>query len=726
MESLPYSIEQYLSLLVPYFSEKTSLHEDTATIGTFLAAMMQVDAVALARLENDSYAVGCWLPTENPEKNKSISQRLDNIGFRLLTLMNSDGVAEGEALDRLMALEPGIHAIAHAFFYEKRLSGYLLICRRGESWSPQERRLLSTLRGLMGAAFAMHISIENESRSNFVFNTVMDGMKSSIYITEVETNRILFMNQAMKEDFGIEEPEGKICYEVLQKGFKHRCAFCPVERLLRDEKDAPVIQWDELNTVTGRSYRNYDSLIRWMDGSTVHLQQSIDVTELKTANTDELTQLLSRRPGKAALQDTFEHAREGGTFVTVCFYDINNLKEVNDRYGHAQGDRLITSVAWAVQDILRNGEYAFRMSGDEFVVVFLAKQGDSRMRLEKVQKKLQSLDDVFRAGFCYGLVEVAPDSCISAEEALLLADERMYEQKRQFHILRNEKRLLQATPLRSANVFRYDKDRLYDALVKSTEDYPFICNMKTGIFRYAPAMVEEFGLPGEVIENAAAVWGAKVHESDKAAFLEANQVITDGRAHSHDVKYRAQNRLGEWVWVRCRGHVELDENNEPSLFAGFISNLKAKGRIDRLTGLLNLLEFEESIENGLRLLSDSFFGVIVWGMDGFREINRKYGRAYGDEALRMTSQRLQSFLPPGTLLYRLEGDLFGALFPDAQMEKLNALCCDMSNRFRGLWEFEGNTYRCPLSGGAAMCPPDAGNGQALLEAALRRMDAAKE
>ena len=58
--------------------------------------------------------------------------------------------------------------------------------------------------------------------------------------------------------------------------------------------------------------------------------------------------------------------------------------------------------------------------------------------------------------------------------------------------------------------FVYDKEHLYDALVRSTDDYIYIGNMKTGTFRYAPGMVKDFALPGEIVPNAAAVWGELV------------------------------------------------------------------------------------------------------------------------------------------------------------------------------------------------------------------------
>ena len=78
--------------------------------------------------------------------------------------------------------------------------------------------------------------------------------------------------------------------------------------------------------------------------------------------------------------------------------------------------------------------------------------------------------------------------------------------------------------------------------------------------------------------------------------MEANQVIADGRSDFHCVEYRAKNRKGEWIWVRCRGYLERDEDGGPGLFAGFITNLGQKNKIDHVTGLFNKLKFEEDIE----------------------------------------------------------------------------------------------------------------------------------
>lgn len=545
----------------------------------------------------------------------------------------------------------------------------------------------------------------------FVLNAVMDAMNSNVYITDPETDRILFMNQKMKDDFSVEQPEGNVCWSVLQKGFHERCPFCPVDELTAPNAPS-VIQWEEDNTVTGRMYTNYDSLITWLDGSTVHLQQSIDTTDWKTANIDELTDMMTRRAGKAALRAALQAASADSKVVSVCLYDINHLKSVNDRYGHAEGDRLIRTVSRAASKAFAGGDFGFRLSGDEFVGVIHADATEAKRRIEAALAELAAVSRTqaypYQVGFCYGIVEVLPGGELGLAEIIARADQRMYEQKRRFHIEENEHRARTERPhVSDIASFEYDKDHLLDALVQSTDDYIYVCNMKTGVFCYPKTMVEEFGLPGQVIENAAAIWGAKVHASDKRVFLESNQEIVDGRTTSHCVEYRAINRRGEWVWLRCRGHLILDSAGEPELFAGIITNLGKKEKIDHLTGLLSKYEYEEKISRRIADEPERRFGVMELGIDDLRHINDLHDRTFGDEVIRITAQKIQSLLPPGASVFRLDGDEFGVILENADRESLYRFYGVIDESCKSMQEFDGKRFYCALSAGCACYPDDA-------------------
>lgn len=321
---------------------------------------------------------------------------------------------------------------------------------------------------------------------------------------------------------------------------------------------------------------------------------------------------------------------------------------------------------------------------------------------------------------------VMPGCGMTVTEVLSKADESMYEQKKRAHIRKAERRLQekQGGGDIPPEALEYDSLRLYNALVKSTDSYIFVSNMKTGIFRYSPSMVEEFGLPQSIVENAA-VWGSKVHPDDKAAFMEANQIIADGRSDFHCVEYRAKNRKGEWIWVRCRGYLERDGDGEPSLFAGFITNLGQKNKIDHVTGLFNKLKFEEDIESMLEKRPEHPLHLLVLGLDGFKHINELYGKSFGDEILRVIGQRIQGMLPLSASVYRLDGDEFGITVSGERFEMME-LYRSLSESFRSQQEYDGKKYFCTISAGSASYPEDASGYTELSEYASHSLKYAKK
>ena len=122
---------------------------------------------------------------------------------------------------------------------------------------------------------------EGEGNLN-VLESILNGMDVYVYVTDPVTDEILFINDKMREHFDIGECDGGVkCWEVLQSGMSGRCQFCPNHRL-KDHNDETIV-WEEHNTVTKRYYRNTDKLIKWPDGRLVHMQHSVDITDMKLA-----------------------------------------------------------------------------------------------------------------------------------------------------------------------------------------------------------------------------------------------------------------------------------------------------------------------------------------------------------------------------------------------------------------------------------------------------------
>lgn len=709
-----------LKVLEPFLIRLKPQEDEVELLGKFISSFIPIDYMVLIGLNERGKCreFSEWMDDDVEIINYTIQSP------SLSRIVHADGIVKEENLRKTIEeieheLDASVNSISIPVTYSGKLVGIAFFNVKSKAEAPDERQLkvLDTVMAMIGVSFANRNYVEKQQLQGFVFNSMMDNMNACLYITDVDTDEILFMNRNMKKAFGLENPEGEVCWKVLQKGMDGRCEFCPVDRLLASGDETPFHVWEELNTVTNRNYENYDSLIRWIDGSTVHFQHSVDVTESKllsrNANMDELSNMLNRRAGKEALKRTLDEARVDNVYVAVCLYDVNMLKEINDLYGHAEGDKMLSVISETVVGNTGGKSYPFRLSGDEFVVVFYdVRRSDAKSKMDEVLDQLEvqrkRLGIPYELSFCYGVIEIDPAQKTDISDILIQADEKMYEQKRQFHISQARNMLKTQHQLERPphdEGFTYDKNLLYNALVRSTDDYIYVCNMKTNTFRYTKAMVEEFDLPGEIIENAAAIWEEKVHEHDRGAFLESNQDVADGRTNSHCVEYRAKNRKGEWVWLRCRGYLERDANGEPSLFAGIITNLGKKNRIDHMTGIFNKLEFEEEVKRAIE--AKVGMGMMVLGMDDFKHVNDLYNRPFGDEVIRITAQKIQAMLPGNAALYRLDGDEFGIIAKGATEDDMRRIYAAIHNTFRHQQEYNENRYYCTLSAGCSIYPKDA-------------------
>lgn len=571
-----------------------------------------------------------------------------------------------------------------------------------------------------------------------IFESILEQMNANIFIMDAQTGIIVFMNEMMKRDFGIKEAEGRRCFEVLQRGMTQRCCFCKRDKLLKmwEAGEEAGITWIEENTLDGRSYKNHDRLIP-SQGRLYHVQYSTDMTELmrlsKNAAMDELTKVLNRRAGKERLDLMLEQSRKEERPLCVVLLDINQLKTINDNYGHIEGDRLLKYVTCLAKESIGEEDMIFRLSGDEFVIAYYGEDilgTEERMRLiqKEIDKRREEFSIFYPVSFSYGAIQVYPSDTLSVSDILGKADEQMYVQKRQYHIMQAKSRLegMECSKGQAAD-FEYDKEHLYEALIVGTDDYIFVGNMKTGVFRYPPKMVEEFGLPGEVVENAAAFWGELIHPHDEQYFLESNQEIADGRASYHNIEYRARNIRGEWVWLRCRGKMIPDEYGEPGLFAGMITNLGKKNQIDHMTGLYNRFKLEGDVKKQLADGDSSMkFGIMILDMDSFHNINDLYNRSYGDEILRIAGQRISSIIPPNAKAYRLDGDEFGVLVRGGEKQECLSIYGKIQNAYQKQQEYNGRKYYCTISAGCVFYPQDADNYLDLMKYANYSLEASKD
>jgi diguanylate cyclase (GGDEF)-like protein len=154
----------------------------------------------------------------------------------------------------------------------------------------------------------------------------------------------------------------------------------------------------------------------------------------KEAKTDILTGLYNRRAYYEISHMEFERLLRHHRTLSVIMFDVDHFKEINDTYGHDVGDQVLKSVATIVKGVIREYDYAFRMGGDEFLLLlpetnerqalFLAE----RIRKRVANKKFTDKDNTFFITASFGISQYNHIER-SMESIVKRADKALYEVK---------------------------------------------------------------------------------------------------------------------------------------------------------------------------------------------------------------------------------------------------------------------------------------------------------
>jgi diguanylate cyclase (GGDEF)-like protein len=154
------------------------------------------------------------------------------------------------------------------------------------------------------------------------------------------------------------------------------------------------------------------------------------------AHQDPLTGLALRRVLDLRLSAALEQSRESGQPIAVALLDLDFFKRINDRFGHAAGDRALVAVAEVLRRHGREGDLCARYGGEEFTMLFDGLGGDAalaiveRLRGEVEQLRVEHEGEPLPLSISAGVAAYPEVPCRTAEELLQLADAGLYEAKR--------------------------------------------------------------------------------------------------------------------------------------------------------------------------------------------------------------------------------------------------------------------------------------------------------
>ena len=190
----------------------------------------------------------------------------------------------------------------------------------------------------------------------------------------------------------------------------------------QEGKNASIIFDTKRNDEIGRLNTALQKIFFDMNSDAEHLSQAI-----YDANHDGMTQHLNKRCYHS-MEENFRNCKP----ICVIYFDVNNLKLMNDTLGHESGDYVIKQAADYIRGFLGSGDYCFRMGGDEFLIVMTECTFRSIDKIvDKLTKDepyiLSRAEDSIKCSLSYGFAYSNSES--TYDELLSQAEENMYAKK---------------------------------------------------------------------------------------------------------------------------------------------------------------------------------------------------------------------------------------------------------------------------------------------------------
>jgi diguanylate cyclase (GGDEF)-like protein/PAS domain S-box-containing protein len=217
-------------------------------------------------------------------------------------------------------------------------------------------------------------------------------------ITELATSQILFVNEECLNLYGITRAEAK---KIVPKD------------LWADPSDREQII---SRLKAGESIRNHEAAFKGPAGEIIWFSMAVVLTQLDQkeallfafkdislhkireaalitqATTDELTGLHNRRQVLELYHRLIEQPRPTAEEITLCIFDLDHFKKINDTYGHLCGDEVLRAVAKLVQQSLREHDIFGRWGGEEFILILPGTPWrGANLLIERLRQKISEL-----------------------------------------------------------------------------------------------------------------------------------------------------------------------------------------------------------------------------------------------------------------------------------------------------------------------------------------------
>jgi diguanylate cyclase (GGDEF)-like protein/PAS domain S-box-containing protein len=215
--------------------------------------------------------------------------------------------------------------------------------------------------------------------------------------------------------------------EAYSNSLKTKENYTIKHRLLMDDGR---IKWvrEECNNEFDANGKPLVSIGVVVDITEIHLiQQSL----LNQTYIDDLTKLNNRKSYNENINKLLSRYKRYKTPFSIIMYDIDNFKLINDTYGHASGDNVLTEMSKLIKSLIRESDYIFRIGGEEFIILLDETQIDKAKLVSKkikdsIEYDLKTIKDR-TITISIGLTEVKENETI--DDLYKRVDKLLYKSK---------------------------------------------------------------------------------------------------------------------------------------------------------------------------------------------------------------------------------------------------------------------------------------------------------
>ena len=542
--------------------------------------------------------------------------------------------------------------------------------------------------GTLQGVVAMYVDITEQKRAeevistvNTTLQTILDSIPADIYVCDMQTYEVLFMNEHMKQSFG-QDCVGEICWRAFRNG-SGPCDHCTNAVLLDDHgQPAGVQTWEGHNPVNGKWYINYDRAVPWTDGRYVRIQVAADITERKEVE-DAL------RESELRYRDLVENCND-----IIFTHDLKGqILSANSRAAQMLGHDLLELQQMNIRDILlpamrpRFADYLndYDANGTaRGIALVQTAQGEQRIWEYNNSLRTEGVSEPMVRG-------IARD---------------VTEQKR-------SERELQAT------------EEKYRTVFENTGTATVIIEEDTTLSLVNAKFESISGYSREEVEGKMS-WTDFVVQDDLEKMMEYHRLrgIDDNLVPSK-YEFRFQDRHGQTKDILLSIASIPGMNKSVASLLDITHRIRVEEKLrhqsfhDALSGLYNRNFFEEE----MRRLQDGRYapvGIIICDLDGLKFVNDTMGHESGDQVIMSTARLLRANFRSSDIIARIGGDEFAILLTGTDQDIMQNLVQRLRRSIDDLNSREKEVH-LSLSIGFALSHEKPTNMQALFKEADNRM-----